>query len=192
MKKGFLKNGFTIIEVVLVLAIAGLIFIMVFVALPALQRSQRDSARRDAMMSFIDDVKTYQNNNRGALPKMDDDSVVVSWDKIKDDDKVKSTDANWAGFYKGYLDERFQDPDGYSYKLNVLKCGQTTDAVCDGLDTALYDKTFPNDYSMVVVVQSKCGYKDDGMAAAVGSSNPRNLSVLYRLEGSGIYCYPQN
>ena len=36
------KKGFTIIEVVLVLAIAGLIFAMVFIALPALQRSQRD------------------------------------------------------------------------------------------------------------------------------------------------------
>ena len=33
------KKGFTIIEVVLVLAIAGLIFLMVFVALPALQRA---------------------------------------------------------------------------------------------------------------------------------------------------------
>ncbi|MCL2869540.1 prepilin-type N-terminal cleavage/methylation domain-containing protein, partial [Candidatus Saccharibacteria bacterium] len=34
------RQGFTIIEVVLVLAIAGLIFLMVFIALPALQRSQ--------------------------------------------------------------------------------------------------------------------------------------------------------
>ena len=39
-------EGFTIIEVVLVLAIAGLIFLMVFVALPALQRSQRDTQRK--------------------------------------------------------------------------------------------------------------------------------------------------
>lgn len=43
-----IKNtkGFTIIEVVLVLAIAGLIFLMVFIALPALQRGQRDTQRR--------------------------------------------------------------------------------------------------------------------------------------------------
>jgi len=40
------KQGFTIIEVVLVLAIAGLIFLMVFIALPALQRGQRDTERR--------------------------------------------------------------------------------------------------------------------------------------------------
>ena len=41
------RGGFTIIEVVLVLAIAGLIFLMVFIALPALQRSQRDTQRRN-------------------------------------------------------------------------------------------------------------------------------------------------
>ena len=43
------KAGFTIIEVVLVLAIAGLIFLMVFLALPALNRGQRNTQRkRDA------------------------------------------------------------------------------------------------------------------------------------------------
>ena len=41
------KKGFTIIEVVLVLAIAGLIFAMVFIALPALQRSQHDQSRKN-------------------------------------------------------------------------------------------------------------------------------------------------
>lgn len=47
MKKHKLYEGFTIIEVVLVLAIAGLIFLMVFLALPALQRSQRDTQRKN-------------------------------------------------------------------------------------------------------------------------------------------------
>ena len=41
--------AFTIIEVVLVLAIAGLIFLMVFIALPALQRNQRDTQRKNDM-----------------------------------------------------------------------------------------------------------------------------------------------
>ena len=37
------KLAFTIIEVVLISSITGLIFLMVFIALPALQRSQRDT-----------------------------------------------------------------------------------------------------------------------------------------------------
>ena len=43
------KPAFTIIEVVLVLAIAGLIFLMVFIALPALQRNQRDTQRKTSL-----------------------------------------------------------------------------------------------------------------------------------------------
>ncbi len=62
------KKGFTIIEVVLVLAIAGLIFLMVFVALPSLQRGQRDNQRRSDVGRTITQLQSYATNNRGALP----------------------------------------------------------------------------------------------------------------------------
>ncbi|MBA2278916.1 prepilin-type N-terminal cleavage/methylation domain-containing protein [Candidatus Saccharibacteria bacterium] len=39
------NRGFTIIEVLIVLAIAGLIMLIVFLAVPALQRNQRNNAR---------------------------------------------------------------------------------------------------------------------------------------------------
>lgn len=61
-------KGFTIIEVVLVLAIAGLIFLMVFVGLPALQSGQRDTARRSDVSTVAAAVTTYSNNNRGKFP----------------------------------------------------------------------------------------------------------------------------
>ena len=62
-------KGFTLIEVALVLAIAGLIFMMVFITLPRVWANQRDAARRDDMMTFIQKLKDFQsNNNRGALP----------------------------------------------------------------------------------------------------------------------------
>lgn len=61
-------KGFTIIEVVLVLAIAGLIFLMVFVALPALQRGQRDTARKTDVGTVATAVSQYTSNNRGAFP----------------------------------------------------------------------------------------------------------------------------
>jgi prepilin-type N-terminal cleavage/methylation domain-containing protein len=61
-------KGFTIIEVVLVLAIAALIFLMVFIALPALQRSQRDTQRKNDMGRVQTAVQNYQSNNRNTLP----------------------------------------------------------------------------------------------------------------------------
>ncbi len=62
------KKGFTIIEVVLVLAIGGLIFLMVFIALPALQRSRRDSQRRQDVGRFMSQIESYAANNRGNVP----------------------------------------------------------------------------------------------------------------------------
>lgn len=62
------QQGFTIIEVVLVLAIAGLIFLMVFIALPALQKGQRDTQRRNDLSQFAAQVNQYQSNNKGVVP----------------------------------------------------------------------------------------------------------------------------
>ncbi|HSW81230.1 MAG TPA: prepilin-type N-terminal cleavage/methylation domain-containing protein [Candidatus Saccharimonas sp.] len=61
-------KGFTIIEVVLVLAIAGLIFLVVFLALPALQRSQRDTQRKSDLGRMMSQITAYTANNQGVLP----------------------------------------------------------------------------------------------------------------------------
>ncbi|MBQ7202103.1 type II secretion system protein [Candidatus Saccharibacteria bacterium] len=196
MKKGGLDNktGFTIIEVVLVLAIAGLIFIMVFVALPALQRSQRDTSRREDILNFVSEVKKYMISNRGPLPgsgdTIDNNTIVnVTWN----DTLAGSTGGNnkWSGFYRDYLGEKFVDPDGENYSLSVMRCGMGTDEQCSETTQprvsaaleGLYEAAFPNEYKIYVILQAKC----DGNNP-VGSSNSRNIAVLYRLEGAGVYC----
>lgn len=65
------QKGFTIIEVILVLAIAGLIFLMVFLALPALQRGQRDTQRKTDLGRVLTAVQNFQSNNRNAVPAND-------------------------------------------------------------------------------------------------------------------------
>ena len=65
------NKGFTIIEVVLVLAIAGLIFLMVFIALPALERNQRDQARKSEVGTIASAITSFQSNNRGKVPAAD-------------------------------------------------------------------------------------------------------------------------
>ena len=61
------KKGFTIIEVVLVLAIAGLIFLMVFIAFPALQKSQRNTQRRNDYSMLVTAIEHYLDSNNGKL-----------------------------------------------------------------------------------------------------------------------------
>lgn len=68
MNKQKKQSGFTIIEVVLVLAIAGLIFLMVFIALPALQRNQRDDQRKRDLGKVKTQLTNYMSSNRGNIP----------------------------------------------------------------------------------------------------------------------------
>lgn len=67
------ERGFTIIEVVLVLAIAALIFLMIFIALPALQRGQRDTARKQDANSVVSAINSWSGNHRGSLPTEGDE-----------------------------------------------------------------------------------------------------------------------
>ena len=136
MKVESRKQGFTIIEVVLVLAIAGLIFLMVFIALPALQRGQRDTQRRDDMARALSQVSQYQANNNGKIP----------------DDQTKVTN-----FFTNYLKwtdgGEFNDPDsGNKYVIKFVSCQNGScnptlevgtvnymyHAKCDG-ETPVYD-----------------------------------------------------
>lgn len=62
------SRGFTIIEVMIVLAIAGLIMLIVFLAVPALQRSSRNTQRKADASNALAAVSEYTNNNGGSLP----------------------------------------------------------------------------------------------------------------------------
>lgn len=65
-----LKNqkGFTIIEVLIVLAIAGLILLIVFLAVPALQRNSRNTQRRSDIAGIQAATANFASNNNGSLP----------------------------------------------------------------------------------------------------------------------------
>lgn len=93
------QKGFTIIEVVLVLAIAALIFLMVFIALPALQRSQRDTQRKADIARVQTAIQNYQSNNRNSLPTFN------------------------TAFITGYMtvngEDTFADPSGTDYAFTA-------------------------------------------------------------------------
>jgi prepilin-type N-terminal cleavage/methylation domain-containing protein len=62
------RGGFTIIEVLIVLAIAGLIMVVVFLAVPNLQRSQRNNARKTDANNVLSAISDFSSNNGGQLP----------------------------------------------------------------------------------------------------------------------------
>ncbi len=183
------KGGFTIIEVILVLAIAGLIFLMVFIALPALQRSQRDTQRRNAMGEVATSITRYQTNNNGKLPNDG------KWDAV-DDGALEDLDEAWpcnpkqtnqnsaSCFIRNYMNgvnatkNNFNDPDGWSYGLDIKELEE------DGF--TLTNSDF-EDHMVYVLKKAKC----DGEFANK-SNNARDYVVMYKLESGGTYCQDNN
>lgn len=70
MLKKINNKGFTIIEVLIVLAIAGLILLVVFLAVPALQRNSRNTAMKADVQNLGGGVSEYRANNNGKTPAM--------------------------------------------------------------------------------------------------------------------------
>jgi prepilin-type N-terminal cleavage/methylation domain-containing protein len=61
------QDGFTIIEVMIVLAIAGLIMLIVFLAVPALNRSSHNTSIKNDVSGILGAVEEYANNNNGSV-----------------------------------------------------------------------------------------------------------------------------
>ncbi len=156
------KKGFTIIEVVLVLAIAGLIFLMVFIALPALQRSQRNTQRRQDVSRFVSAVTQYKANNKNKLP----------WNTAG-----SAIDPNFVSRYIGDGDQN-ADPDGSSYTFTMNK--EASDNKAFGGESDSFDKHEVRIYEGVM-----CSDTEGEMKKAGGKAN---FAVFYILEGGSITC----
>jgi prepilin-type N-terminal cleavage/methylation domain-containing protein len=62
------EKGFTLIEIVLVLAIAGLLLVIVFLAVSGAQKSRRDTQRKNDLSRIAAQVESYASNNGGQYP----------------------------------------------------------------------------------------------------------------------------
>ena len=163
------KNAFTIIEVVLVLAIAGLIFLMVFIALPALQRSQRDAQRKQDVSRLLDAVQRYKSNNRGQLPSV---LQTASWAGL--------TNSSSDRFIKTYLavDGPFRNPQGETWYMHgVLNSTPGSELPPRNATGSYHLREF---YSAV-------GMKCDG-SGLVAAQGPSHVAVRIYLENGGTYC----
>ena len=172
LKQQKAKTGFTIIEVVLVLAIAGLIFLMVFLALPNLQRSQKDTQRRDDLARFQTAITNYQSNNRGKLPGTNSTSP----------QEGKKAYEDFINKYLRVNNDTFTDPDGEDYNIGSVCLDFNKNG--DGCDQSKNPDTFEaNEHHIYVYQNATC----DG-EQIVKSTGTRKVAFLYKLEGGGWYC----
>lgn len=62
------EKGFTLIEIVLVLAIAGLLLVIVFLAVSGAQKSRRDAQRKTDLGRIAAQLESFAGNNNGCYP----------------------------------------------------------------------------------------------------------------------------
>ena len=153
-----------------VLAIAGLIFLMVFIAWPALQRSQRDTQRRNDYSMLSTAVSSYISNNSGKL------SPIAP---------TNGTDTTTLTA-KDYINKDGTDPEGKNYALKSVTCTGTNGSKCT--NTVFNNK--PTAQNVWVVVGADCSASPDGYAVPTKTNSSNKAFAIYGYleSGSKTFC----
>ena len=190
------KKGFTIIEVVLVLAVAGLIFLMIFLALPALQRSQRDTERKQDIAMLVTALQNWKAANRGkgyaTLGNSETKEITPSDDYGKENKltvsviDIKNSPLN---NYIGTKDDNSNKSDSSS------SLSQNTLFVelykTDGSIMRIRSEYFKeNKAAAIMIIGHGCENIEtlkDGKVV-LRSEKPGTAAVIHFLETGGVYC----
>ena len=190
------KKGFTIIEVVLVLAIAGLIFLMVFLALPALQRSQRDTQRKQDVAMVVTALHNWKANNKGRgyaalgnskIEKFTPDNDYGKENKL--DRRISSVENNPLNNYVGFKTDDNSNKNNSSSSLS-LNTSFIKTYTSNGTIVRFPNVFFEEKRSIAVVINQGCSnietLKNGDVVLKDGK--PGAAAVIHSLESGGAYC----
>jgi prepilin-type N-terminal cleavage/methylation domain-containing protein len=183
------EKGFTIIEVMIVLAIAGLIMLIVFLAVPALQRTARNTQRKNDASAIAAALANFYDNNAGQVPSGlgVDPSDSASIDICAYKGSLNPVAASACGLAGG--------PAGQDYNYETAKLGYY--AIYAGtnsnftLENANPSDTETSDTQVKIDLGLGCNATNTGAAA---TTNPRTAAVLYATEnasGTSTQCLEQ-
>jgi prepilin-type N-terminal cleavage/methylation domain-containing protein len=164
------QKGFTIIEVMIVLAIAGLILLIVFLAIPALQRNSRNTQRKNDVAALLAAVAEFSNNNNGALPNTCGGTNPVTFNTVA---AGATTSQTRMGYYNQAV-----------CSVGVPTAGGRVGILAAYAATGPASTTVSQDW-VTLVPAATCSTTTPGQTAA-GSS--RSWAAVYQIEsGAGTY-----
>lgn len=153
------ERGFTIIEVMIVLAIAGLILLIVFLAVPALQRNAHNTSIKNDVSAALGAVNEWSNNNNGA--------------KLV---------AGYASFTSPTLSVGKSPCSTASNNCATATLSSNITAV-----TAI--TTAPGTPPALGTIDLLVGYACNGNTPANGATvSPRSVAAYFQLEGGAVQC----
>ena len=194
------------------LAIAGLIFAMVFIALPALQVSERNAQRKRDLTRIMAAVVEYQKHNNGKNPflPIDENTKPAALERFSkfiiryiDPECEVVTKPKRTFFIPTGCGAGFTDPDGTIYGVDARSDTHTggptkkkekikflnRDSINVGLTGVGVGKPEYVGYMthlIVVFTQAKCAPEEGYVEWTPGGNN--NVAMWYPLEGGGVIC----
>lgn len=157
------NQGFTIVETLIVLGIAGMIMLVVFLAVPSLQRNQRNTARRtDASRIAAAANEFVTNNSSGTLPS----TTVHSG-------AILTTAGNLSGF--GTITA--QAADAVPCAIGSFATGRLT--ICTSA-TVTFTAPAAGQEGLILATGAQCNG-----SGAISTGSARQMAVLYSQETSG-------
>lgn len=169
MKRRLNKDGFTLIEVVLVLAIGGLIFLMAFLAFAQASKNRRDTQRRADLGTFISELQNYAGDNNGVYPSPGAvNTVFSSGDAGGGAEELKAFASNYLG------GNQFRSPDGTPYRIGI-NYASAAFAVAVGGQGVVIAYGF----------EQRCSGNN---AAPFSTGNSNNIAAAVNLEGNTWSC----
>ena len=160
-------EGFTIIEVMIVLAIAGLILLIVFLAVPALQRNSRNTQRKSDAGRLASAVSNWVSNNNGGVPSTTANVTTIFQD-AGNLGQYGALTAGTGAMVQGHINVQAEPAGGLAAPtIAVAGAGATTDA-----------------FEILTDAQCTTG------GATTNGSNAHSIAVLYTIEpGAGAANY---
>lgn len=136
-----LRKGFTLIELMIVLAISGLIIGLVLVAASAAQRNGRDTTRRADTQKLATAIEQWASNHNGALPKDGAELNGLSASGYIDANKFKDPSTNEA-YSLGFISpaQAVPDPPFWDFGLGRMYY--------------VYDSASPGTYKLITKLES--------------------------------------
>ena len=151
-------TGFTIIEVLIVLAIAGLIMLVVFLAVPNLQRNSRNTSRKSDIGRIATALNDWESNNNGTTFTAGAGNANLT------------SVVNGAGTLSQYT------------LVPAAAIGANSFTIATGAQAAMAaGAANVNLGSVQVVTGANCG----ASGATVASSNTRSIALQYLTESGG-------
>jgi prepilin-type N-terminal cleavage/methylation domain-containing protein len=129
------QQGFTIVEIMIVLAVAAVIMLVIFLAVPTLQRNSRNTQRKNDITQLIQALDEYRSNNLGKIPTSAGSFATVFGASTPTLSILNISQVAWSytsyprtspyyyGVYDPVLNEGVVDG---AYIDNYLKCGTDT------------------------------------------------------------------